>query len=258
MKKKQRIIPVLFLAAVTAVGGSFLFSEEGPRIVFEESQWDFGKVKEGAVLTHNFVFRNNGDSSLIIQRVKTSCGCTAALASTQEIPPGQKGEIQVKFHTRGYAGNVSKFIFVESNDSDQPRKRLVVSADIEVPPRPQIQIRNLSQDVGLILEGEALSTQTTIVNKGERKLRVEFSHKQAAFFHKGKEIDSSIAVAPGKKVDIEIKIPALQKKGLLREYVMIESNDPRRPRMSLYISGYVVTQKQLKELFDKYKKQIKQ
>lgn len=258
MKEKQRIIPVLLLTAFLMTGGSFLFPEDGPRIVFEKSQWDFGKVKEGKILSHNFEFRNDGDSPLVIEKVKTSCGCTAALASTQEVPPGQKGEIQVKFHTRGYAGSVSKFIFVKSNDSSQPRKKLVISARIEVPPRPQVHIQNLSQSMGLILEGEDISAQTTIANRGEKKLKLEFSHKSAVFFHKGKKIDSSITVAPGNKVVIEINIPAPQKKGLLREYVMVESNDPRRPRMSLYITGYIVTWKQLKKLFEKYKEKIKQ
>jgi hypothetical protein len=51
-------------------------------------------------------------------------------------------------------------------------------------------------------------------------------------------------------------IPPRPKKGLIREYILLKSNDTRRPNLSLYVSGYIVTKKQLKELFDKYEKII--
>jgi hypothetical protein len=50
---------------------------------------------------------------------------------------------------------------------------------------------------------------------------------------------------------------ARRRTGLLREYVMIKSNDKRRPTLSLYLSGYSVTTKQLKELFKKYESVLK-
>jgi hypothetical protein len=53
---------------------------------------------------------------------------------------------------------------------------------------------------------------------------------------------------------VTVKIPSLNRTGALREYVLLKSNDNLRSTLSLYISGYVVTKEQLKELFDKYKK----
>lgn len=234
-----------------------LLSEQAPQIVFREDTWDFGKVKEGQVLSHTFIFSNEGNSHLRIKKVDTSCGCTAALASKQEIPPGKSGEIKVKFHTKGYAGKVSRYIFVESNDPRNFRKRLVVTAQIEVPPRPQIKIEDYSQDLGLVLEGEKLSTQISIKNTGERELEVEFSHQNASFFHEGKKINPPLRIASGKEVQVTINIPPPSEKGLLREYILVKSNDPRRPNVSIYVSGYIVTKEQLRELFEKYRKYIK-
>ena len=85
-------------------------------------------------------------------------------------------------------------------------------------------------------------------------MRVTFSHRDATYFHKGKPLAADLRIAAGKEAELEIKIPPRAKKGLIREYILLKSNDTRRPNLSLYVSGYIVTKKQLKELFDKYEK----
>jgi len=52
---------------------------------------------------------------------------------------------------------------------------------------------------------------------------------------------------------LEVRIPAREKKGLVREFVRLQSNDPMRSTLSLYLVAYSVSKEQLKELFDKYK-----
>ncbi|MFQ6036995.1 MAG: DUF1573 domain-containing protein [Candidatus Aminicenantales bacterium] len=228
-------------------------TEKGPRIAFKEESWSFGKVKEGEMATHVFVFQNTGDAPLVIKRVRTSCGCAAALVSEKTLPPGQKGELKVSFNSRGYEGNVAKYVYVESNDAANPVKQLVISADVQVPPRPKIDLERYSVDAGLILEGEEIPASTVVRNTGEKELVVSFSHRDAEVYHKGKKIGSELRVPAGKEARVDIKIPPRSKKGLIREYILLKSNDNRRPNLSLFISGYVITKEQLKELFAKYK-----
>lgn len=234
--------------------GSLLLAKSGPRIEFKEKSWNIGKTKQGKIHTHVFVFRNIGDSPLTIKKVRTTCGCTAALVSKKKLDPGERGEIKVTFNTKGYEGNVAKYIYVESNDPNQPQIQLMVSAEIDVPPRPIISLDHYSLDTGLILEEEKIQARTKVKNRGELELEVIFSHNNALFFNKGKKISFPIRIASGKEVEIEIEIPLRKKKGLIREYILLKSNDPRRPTLSLYISGYIITKKQLKELFIRYKK----
>ena len=85
-------------------------------------------------------------------------------------------------------------------------------------------------------------------------MRITFSHRDATYLHQGKAIVADLRIAAGKEAEVEIMIPPRPKKGLIREYVLLKSNDTRRPNLSLYVSGYIVTKKQLKELFDKYEK----
>jgi len=237
---------LLFLGNITLEAGQ-------PKIRFKEEAWNFGKVKQGSVLAHEFVFTNEGDATLVIQKVSTTCGCTAALASDEKIAPGKEGKIEVKFDTRGYGGLVNKLIYVDSNDPAQPRQQLQISADIETPPAPKLEIDPYNYDAGLMVEGEDIKANLKVMNKGELELRVEFNHRNATYYVGGKPAPTPLRVAAGKEAVVEIKMPTQNRMGVVREYVLIKSNDPMRSTLSLYVSGYIITKEQLKELFIKYK-----
>jgi hypothetical protein len=259
MKKRplvNKFAKILFFSFFIILCLGTLLAREGPKVKFQEEKWDFGKVKEGQVKTHVFVFNNTGDAPLLIKRVRTSCGCAAALISDKNVEPGKKGELKVTLNTRGYEGNISKYVYVESNDRSQPVTQLQISAAIEVPPRPRIDLDRYSVDSGLVLEGEPIPAKAVIRNRGERELRITFSHRDATYLHNGKNVTSELRIAAGKESEVEIMIPPRSKTGLIREYILLKSNDTRRPNLSLYVSGYIVTKKQLKELFDKYEKII--
>ena len=44
-------------------------SSEGPRLVFDETSFDFGTVPLDTVVEHSFVYRNAGDAPLVLQDV---------------------------------------------------------------------------------------------------------------------------------------------------------------------------------------------
>jgi hypothetical protein len=248
---------LLLGAVVTALALVPLQAQQKPAIKFKEKSWDFGKTKQGTVLTHVFRFENAGDATLIIRNVRTTCGCAAALISSREIQPGKTGEIKVTFNTKGYEGNQTKYLYVDSNDPKDPKAQLAVKAAIDVPPRPRIELDSYSIDLGLILESEGIETQATLSNPGERELSVEFSHKDAEFKIGRKAVPSPLKIAAGKEVTVNMKITPRRNLGLIREYILLRTNDPMRPNLSLYISGYIVTMEQLQELFDRYKDKLK-
>jgi len=242
----------ILLSGLLSCGG-LLCAEKGPKLEFVQESKDFGQVKQGKVLDYVFQFRNAGDATLVVQRVRTSCGCTAALVSKSELKPGESGEIKVTFNTRGYAGYNSKYIYVESNDPEAPQKQLLVTASIDVPPTPRIELSDYSVDLGLLMEGEELKTEVRIENKGELELEVTPSHRDATYSINGNEVSGPIRIAAKKEARVRIRIAPRINKGMIREYILLQSNDPTRPNLSLYLSGYVVSKAQLKELFTKYK-----
>jgi hypothetical protein len=106
-------------------------TENSPVIHFQETQHNFGKVNEGSIVEFTFIFRNAGGSTLNVKDVKTSCGCTAALISKDNIEPGEEGTIKVELNTKNRSGKMSKTITVLTNDPVDPNKILTVYAEIE-------------------------------------------------------------------------------------------------------------------------------
>lgn len=253
-KVRARIIPGRFLFLFLTFWLSLnLLSAQQPRVSFKETVHRFPKVKEGTKLKHEFIFTNSGNAPLVIRRVTTSCGCTAALISADTIPPGKEGKISVEFDTRGYFGQVTKQIYVESNDPVEPQKILEIQAEIEVPPSPRLELEPYNYEAGLLLAGEDIAAKVRVSNRGELDLRVEFVHRNAAFLAGEKAVSGAIKIAPGKTQEVVVKLPTSGRMGLLREYVLLKSNDPLRSTVSLYISGYVVSAEQLRDLFQKYR-----
>jgi hypothetical protein len=101
-----------------------------PVIYVTETQHDFGKVNEGDKVDYTFKFVNKGSSNLIISDIKTSCGCTAALLSADNLEPGQEGTIKVELDTKNRSGKMSRTVTIKSNDPKESTKILTIYADV--------------------------------------------------------------------------------------------------------------------------------
>lgn len=85
------------------------------RIVFEQLEFDFGTVNEGAIVNHTFKFTNVGKVPLTILKCRSSCGCTIPEWPEEPIPPGGTAEITAKFNTEGKLKEQKKSITVTAN-----------------------------------------------------------------------------------------------------------------------------------------------
>jgi hypothetical protein len=82
---------------------------------FEESEFDFGSIKEGEVVKHIFKFTNVGKTDLVIENAKGSCGCTIPVYPKEPIPVGGSGEIVVQFNSKNKTGANQKFVNIMAN-----------------------------------------------------------------------------------------------------------------------------------------------
>jgi hypothetical protein len=247
----------ILLVGLLGFGWAPAHAGKQPKIVFKEDSHDFGKVKQGSNLSYEFVFKNEGDDLLTIKNVETSCGCTAALVSNKKVEPGKTGKIKVSFDTKGYAGEVVKFIYVESDDPVQPKIQLKITTAINLPPQPRIDFDRYNIDAGLLVEGDSMEATVAVRNKGELELKFECALENAGFFINGKEAKFPVKVAAGKDVDVTVKIPLLDRIGPIREFVIFKSNDQIRSTLSVTLNGYIVTIDQLKQVFQRYKNILK-
>ena len=107
MKRFAQIIFFLVPLSVFA-------QEKGALISFETDTIDYGEILKGSNGVRTFTFQNIGDVPIEIQGVKSSCGCTVPKKPNAPIPPGGKGEIQVKYDTNR-VGVFRKTITVNTN-----------------------------------------------------------------------------------------------------------------------------------------------
>ena len=89
--------------------------KNGPKIVFSEERHEFGDITQGDVIEHVFEFTNSGNAPLVLQDVKTTCGCTVPDYPKEPIAAGAESVIKVRFNTKGKSGRNKKPINITAN-----------------------------------------------------------------------------------------------------------------------------------------------
>ena len=85
------------------------------KITFAEDVFDFGSVREGEEVVHLYRFSNTGKVPLLISDARSTCGCTVPEWPKGAIPPGESGEIRVKFNTTNRPGTQRKPVTITAN-----------------------------------------------------------------------------------------------------------------------------------------------
>src|SRR5512145_1240724 len=118
---KKTIIMILLLSTA-------LYARSG--IKFDKVEHDFGTVPQDSVVTATFTFKNTGNSVLVIERIKTGCGCTSTLLSKKELNPGEQGTLEIAFDSAGYNGIVTRTISVFTNDPGNKEVKLKIKVNV--------------------------------------------------------------------------------------------------------------------------------
>ena len=100
------------------------------KIQFAETTFDFGKVKGGEVVRHDFVFTNSGTAALEIKDVRSGCGCTTAGSWDRQVEPGKTGVIPLQFNSTGFKGTITKSATVACNDPGQSNMVLLLKSTV--------------------------------------------------------------------------------------------------------------------------------
>jgi hypothetical protein len=102
-----------------------------PRLAIENPIWEAGEIEPGALVSHEFVIKNEGAAPLEIVEVKPGCGCSTAMFD-RVVAPGETGRISFAVRVyREWAGQyLRKTAWVLTNDPLSPQVRLVVDGRI--------------------------------------------------------------------------------------------------------------------------------
>jgi hypothetical protein len=105
-------------------------------IQFTETEFNFGKVKAGEKVRHEYTFKNTGKEPLIISNAKGSCGCTVPQWPKEPVPVGGEGKIMVEFDSKGKSGNQTKQVTITAN-TDPPQSIIYIKGEVTPDPNAQ-------------------------------------------------------------------------------------------------------------------------
>jgi len=126
MKIMKKLMTLLFIGFLTmSINAQEKTAVEvadpnAPAFEFETDVIDYGKIAQNADGVRVFKFKNIGKSPLVIERIRSSCGCTVPKKPTDPIMPGATGEIEVKYATNR-VGGFNKTITIFSNATESTK-----------------------------------------------------------------------------------------------------------------------------------------
>lgn len=88
-------------------------------VKFKETSYDFGKIKQGAPVNHEFEFTNTGSKPVVIESATASCGCTTPQWPQAPVAKGKTEVIRAGFNAAA-PGAFNKQITVKVAGIDQP------------------------------------------------------------------------------------------------------------------------------------------
>ncbi|HEV2971243.1 MAG TPA: DUF1573 domain-containing protein [Pirellulales bacterium] len=215
-----------------------------PKAVVEGGQleFNFGKADKGTPQHHDFVIRNVGKGTLVLEKGETSCSCTVSEIEHPEVPPG--GSTKVTIEWKGKAmGPFRNSAPVLTNDPDQRRIDLFIAGEIvstyRVEPE-KLVFTSISSKKSATQTARIYSFATTDL----AVLRHEFSGAStAAWFDlaiekmSADELKQEVGAKSGCILRLTIKpgLPA----GPFAQTIRLQFNLPGDPEIELPVEGKV-------------------
>lgn len=100
------------------------------RDLFRVRQMDAGKMKINTEHSFRFSYTNHSDQPILINDIKTTCGCTVPNWNKSPLLPGKTAELVIKFNPNT-VGFHAKKIFVYINKSNNPIPLLIKAMVME-------------------------------------------------------------------------------------------------------------------------------
>jgi len=205
-------------------------SAQGPTIFFENPDFNFGQIYKGQKIEHVFEFENRGKDILDIGKVKTSCGCTAAILTNSTIPPGKTGEIRATFNSGSFRGNVTKSISVISNDPERPKYKLTISGKII----EDVVIKPKNINFGSVYLGEKTSKTVTIKSQTMPYFKIKKIRPSKQF------INASVVEEKNGEYIIKVVLIDNRKIGRFSGGIYLETNSQIQKKATIPFFGEIV------------------
>jgi hypothetical protein len=226
------------LACALVLASGHVLAGESPkdatyaRIQFVEKAYDFGTMYQNEEASHVFTFRNIGNDVLKIEKVKSSCGCTAALPQKRELDPGDETTMTVTFKSGSMRNRVTKRVHIDTNDAVEPRMTLTITAtvkvEVEVSPSG-VYVRNLGV-------GEIVQRDVEIAPVSVKSFRI----LQTSADHPAVIVKKILPPAkPEEPYKLTIQLGPISQPGRVSAKVLVRTDLPHTPEITIPVYGRI-------------------
>jgi hypothetical protein len=223
--KEIGIILLLCLFPAILVGAT------GPEIALDRSEHDFGDVQVGDVVQTQLRVINKGNAPLVIDEVRTTCGCAVTGSHAKEVPPGQEIEIPVSYDSVGLSpGRKTQSVFIHTNDGKNSVTKFQVFATVIHP--IIIEPTNLIARLPNFQERTSLPIRAT--NNSPQPVTLVVSAVEGAI-SKSVLQPEKIVVQPNSETrfQIEMELKKPEKGNVLNGAVSISTDHPKASEIRL-------------------------
>ena len=134
-----------------------------PKISFDKTHHDFGKISDDLEVSYRYRVTNTGSATLEIREIRPSCGCSYTMVGRTQLKPGEDTFIEVHFNPEGLMGTVHKSLQVISNDPAQPEVVLTFEASVVMDIMPSSTVVFFSE----VARGGGSLTQSVRLQSGD-------------------------------------------------------------------------------------------
>ena len=199
---------MIHFMAIAVLAGLFshsqILAKSGPSLQIDEPDFDFGTMYRGKRVSHRFVIRNSGDEMLKINNVRSSCGCTVPTLDKRELKPGESTELVAVFDSGRFRGQVTKNIYLYSNDPTEAIKKLSIHSFI----KQDLMVEPSTIYFADLKEGESVQREIEIRNLSEEPVNI----KEIASTVSEVEIQlEKTSLEPDESTVLHLRIPKVDK-----------------------------------------------
>jgi hypothetical protein len=200
-----------------------------PKAVVPEAKYEFGRVRRGTVVDHDFVVRNSGDAELRFTGARMSLsGMTCRLP--RDLAPGAEGKISIELATAHVQGALHGEAVLESNDPAQPKILLELSGTVfgplDIEPIPAVYLA--------AYRGESVHRDLTLVSNQPHPVDLRLLTPKGEHF--AATLETLVA---GKKFVLSVSPVPGTPPGRYEDKLALESKDPEIGRIELPVHVFV-------------------
>ncbi len=199
-------------------------------IVCINPNFNFGSIYSDVEVNHRYVLTNQGARVVKISAVRSTCGCTTAVASTNEMAPGQTAAVDVVLNFSGRRGRQNKSIYVETDDLQNRIVKLEFTGLVIVPIEAQPEAIHLGT-IGVAGRIEREVLVNAVSTNTFHLLSVKSASPQVTV--------TSELRQEGKQYCLKVVFEGPRKLGSFMTSVEVETDHPQMKKLSIPLAGFV-------------------